>query len=848
MSTKQLYEKTSEGIKEVSPLVALEDIYSKLSDTPLEVLVSLYNHVKCEWKGSIAETRKTVPMFLRRSGLFITYNNGTKYITEFFSAGTDQITTENWIKDSNWTPIPDEDYISAGVKPGFGTIGYEQLSDNLKQLFREKVNVTNFPDDEDIASVDNMLKFKDREADAANFQSKGYIILRKNLRLVNGVVKNILTQDMVNQPNTIYEIRYDFDLNGANIVIAENCILNFKGGTINNGVIVGNNTFIKDIIFKNIKFDGTFGPTTINVASQSQIKYINGVYPSCIIRTSGYYKEGDGGSADYIVYDADSIELEPDGDYLITLPNNLVAKMNIVDAVNIKSFGCKSTIDEKNFDIHDTFQKCINVCAPLGYAIRVPNEEFLLNNTIILGVKSRGCRIIGNTGYTFKNNSRISTTRQDDEFIMFSGENNDSIRHCTFNGITFSRDRTKEERDFYNGEGYGRAGTCFDKSTELNLEDCGFIGFGRCFESGSILFCNRTDFSYCNNIINTRKTNVSTIIIAESNMWCNGDLIKMNTYSVSNITFSNVWIEHFLSLITAETNTKTDGINFVNCDIQNKAYGKGHPMINYPNPPLNYQHININFNQCHIQCVDKISTDLKGSVYNITINESRVIYGGSGENIEIGGNSTYWKLENDYIAVDSSLIPQKGINSMTGIVNIPLKLRYKAPSHDVSAFGPYDLIRQYNNILGHKDENGNMRIILPVYQNNGEGNDNTDTSVYFSYNPNPTDEHPNILHLYNRITGSHYNIAKATASTYGILNNRPTPRADEAGTTYYAYDTKELFVWLGDKWIYYNNGFGESINRPSEYIYKGFIYFDTTINKPIWWTGEKWVDATGADV
>lgn len=232
MSTKQLYEKTSEGMKEVSPLVSIEDIYSKLSDTPLEALVSLFNHVKCEWKGSVADTRRTVPLFLRRSGLFITYNNGTKYITEFFSAEADQITAEGWVKDSNWTSVPDEDYISAGVKPGVGTIGYEQLNDNLKQLFREKVNVTNFPDDEDIASVDNMLKFKDREYNAANFQSKGYVILRKNLRLVNGAVKNILTQDMINQDNTIYEIRYDFETID-NIRFKPNSIVLFNGGSFN---------------------------------------------------------------------------------------------------------------------------------------------------------------------------------------------------------------------------------------------------------------------------------------------------------------------------------------------------------------------------------------------------------------------------------------------------------------------------------------------------------------------------------------------------------------------------------------------------------------------------------------
>lgn len=259
MSTKQLYEKTSEGMKEVSPLVAIEDIYSKLSDTPLESLVSLYNHVKCEWKGSVADTRRTVPLFLRRSGLFITYNNGTKYVTEFFSAGSDQITTEGWVKDTNWTSVPDEDYISAGVKPGVGSITYEQLNDNLKQLFREKVNVTNYPDDEDIASVDNMLKLKDREANAANFQSKGYVILRKNLRLVNGVIKNILTQDIINKPNTIYEIKYDFDLNGATLEINDECVLKFHGGKLKNGSIKGNNTQIEatpSLIFNNVTFSG----------------------------------------------------------------------------------------------------------------------------------------------------------------------------------------------------------------------------------------------------------------------------------------------------------------------------------------------------------------------------------------------------------------------------------------------------------------------------------------------------------------------------------------------------------------------------------------------------------------
>lgn len=44
--------------------------------------------------------------------------------------------------------------------------------------------------------------------------------------------------------------------------------------------------------------------------------------------------------------------------------------------------------------------------------------------------------------------------------------------------------------------------------------------------------------------------------------------------------------------------------------------------------------------------------------------------------------------------------------------------------------------------------------------------------------------------------------------------------------------------------------FGSTTNRPSDLgtNWKGWEYFDTTLNKPIWWTGTKWVDATGADV
>lgn len=45
-----------------------------------------------------------------------------------------------------------------------------------------------------------------------------------------------------------------------------------------------------------------------------------------------------------------------------------------------------------------------------------------------------------------------------------------------------------------------------------------------------------------------------------------------------------------------------------------------------------------------------------------------------------------------------------------------------------------------------------------------------------------------------------------------------------------------------------DNKMGTTQERPANIINKGFQYFDTTINKPIYWDGSKWIDATGATV
>lgn len=90
------------------------------------------------------------------------------------------------------------------------------------------------PDEEDLtATIEEgkaVVRFRDREA----IRGKGYLILRSGKSAIEQMTK----------PNTIYEIRYDFDLGGETLEVPANCVLDFKGGNIDNGEIVGNNTAV----------------------------------------------------------------------------------------------------------------------------------------------------------------------------------------------------------------------------------------------------------------------------------------------------------------------------------------------------------------------------------------------------------------------------------------------------------------------------------------------------------------------------------------------------------------------------------------------------------------------------
>lgn len=109
-------------------------------------------------------------------------------------------------------------------------------------------------DEEDITEQNGTLQLANKTYDKQSFSGLGRVYLRKNI--VGD--KNVLTQAMINKANTIYVIQYDYDLKEASINIPENSVLNFIGGTIGNGTIIGNKTKVINLNVDRIILSGTW--------------------------------------------------------------------------------------------------------------------------------------------------------------------------------------------------------------------------------------------------------------------------------------------------------------------------------------------------------------------------------------------------------------------------------------------------------------------------------------------------------------------------------------------------------------------------------------------------------------
>uniref|UniRef100_UPI0040297F36 glycosyl hydrolase family 28-related protein n=1 Tax=Segatella hominis TaxID=2518605 RepID=UPI0040297F36 len=134
---------------------------------------------------------------------------------------------------------------------------------------------------------------------------------------VKSVNRNIIVADMISNPNTIYEIRYDFDFENKTITLPENSILCFEGGSFSNVTLKGSNTTIQAQnyeIFKNVTLTGVWD-------------------------TADFYVEWFGAKGDGVNDDTTSIQKALDVVLSVTLPFHITVHLSktyrITDTLNI---------------------------------------------------------------------------------------------------------------------------------------------------------------------------------------------------------------------------------------------------------------------------------------------------------------------------------------------------------------------------------------------------------------------------------------------------------------------------------------------------------------------------------
>ena len=237
---------TSDAVVHPGTRTSINKLFNEINVSVVYPTSGIGRTNKYSLEGAIAQ----VPQELRNIGLKVSFLNNSGLVETWEFAGGAFENIENWkSNEDKLTDIRDEaiDKIKDAESDAISNFSSQRVTpDMLSESTKQFINasgggtINNLADDEDLVSVDkgeslSVLKFADRAYNPGIYVGMGYKILRRNI--IDG--KNILTQDMVNQPHTIYMIQYDFDLDGATITLPEGCMFDFQGGSISNGFLEG---------------------------------------------------------------------------------------------------------------------------------------------------------------------------------------------------------------------------------------------------------------------------------------------------------------------------------------------------------------------------------------------------------------------------------------------------------------------------------------------------------------------------------------------------------------------------------------------------------------------------------
>lgn len=724
------------------------------------------------------------------------------------------------------TPDQNVFYLASqsGVYPNFNSLSVNEdeivvfsLSNGqwTKQLLSlgggGSVTIVNEPDEEDLTTVPqtadkNVIRFKNRLYDEANASGKGYKILRKYWKEVNGVRKNILTQDMINDANTIYEIRYDFDLNGAEIQIKEGCVLNFVGGSLNNGTInfnnakiisVGNNV-LNDISLKG-NYNGDFNVKWFNIDETK----------SCTLYLQ---------NAINIIQGTKNTLYIPNGVYLLTPQENAGIKYHLLISDSITVIG------------EDKYKTILRRVLP---DLSNPQQANYGDNN--------------EYGHLIE----IKSTPQSEKFnLYFKGmtlDGNQNWEHLKWGNlkdklIHINGDRIVDRLDYINLNCINNASeACYNvayrNNTVTRFINCTFKNNGGSSgnSGGDDVIYNNCEFINAN------------IEHSWSPYGQDGTLI------VENCSFKNRF-DNFLSsnfqLDRPDTFSKNKKVLIRN----NIFYIESQYYENY------VQHFEKVGNKVIIVSQAELVNINNNYFYNVGFNTN---YGGSiiSEDIQykfvkecnfynnnIIGDSAIVLARETLIKFYNNTFSSIFIKNRANLYEYNNMILRTIKDASISSEFKVNLKKEqlYSIAIGVKEVKANLNVtVLIIRQSTGK-------TVFNKILPF-SDNKKNIVNIKTLDDASAYiirTIANIQTSLEITVHEDVYEGSDYLTTTCEGltkYRDKEFFVWDGAKWVVVlniNNKIGETNQRPQN-IPIGFQYYDTTLKKYIVWNGTEWTNMDG---
>ena len=739
----------------------------------------------------------------------------------------------------------------------------------------------------------------------------------------------------MNQPNTIYEIRYDFDLNGATIEIPDGCTLKFEGGMLRNGVLKNCpyiNACNNKNIFNNVNF---IAPHTQTVA----ISYFGGNQTEKNIELASMFGRID--------FQGKSIKLTR----TVKITNDVeLFNGNFHCSVgheNIKIYGTDTYLTNYKHSIKEN-DTVLQFAPENTYkGVLVTSSDNFYSNTLSRNGKKGELVIIERyeaNKTVLKSLDGFSFSYDNDIKLLYFNFLKVNIHDCSFISDTYEYQEDLGTLlsiagsivNIYNCQFQGlTTGIDLMRCINSNIHDCKFkniywgIGFtygtsnstvNNCtFNKGKHAWTTLAELAVAknNNIHNNIVSNHFIGICPHANAYntkISENLIENGTIGIGSYapltTISNNVIRNLYPYYNGNKNTSGIYMNeaaFVDSKITGNlienisSYGVGIAFVNpttYTSDFYKLPEFCVICNNIILNCVNSngINADFTQFTNNIKgyINNNFIYNVGYEaivcKNIDdlIIANNSINKIARglNAILVDDNSIPSSSLTIEGNII--------KANGDgkgNVVCVNNVDVIINKGNLLSGNFEKNNFATykedidLIPIASNKKAGLMPKIQYMDTLRNPDPgyvkmatmTDKrNPFSAFVYIGNDGSRsgtllYIQGNGGAIQYTVFLNSSyngTPKVYLDGNdVYIGCDIFMNIYWIKDNCR--NTEISYMSNVPSnaklvnpitnfalskigktrpDNPYTGFNFIDSSLNKPIWWTGSKWVDATGADV